>query len=102
MVPHEFAVALKLLRGIPILSPLQSILSCERVFNCFGDHLLGCGCGSLRSKRHDSLRDVIYHALLVDNKGTQLVQHCRPDTNSRSEDILHPDFAVERPGYLTF
>ena len=98
-IPHELTVALKLWFGIPILSSLQC--SCGRVIDCFGDHL-GCGYGSLRSKRHDALRDIIYHELLVDNKGGQLEQRCGPDTNSRLGDVFHPDFADGRPGYLTF
>ena len=40
--------------------------------DCFGDHLHGCCHGSLRSKHHDSLRDIIYHALLVDKEGARL------------------------------
>ena len=101
MAPHEITVALKLWLGIPIISPLQSIrCSCGCVIDCFGDHVLGCGHGSLRSKRHDALRDIIYHALLVDNEGAQLEQRCGPDSTSRPGEIFHPDFADGRPGYF--
>ena len=90
--------------GIPIISLSQSIrCSCGRVIDCFGDHLLGCGHGSLRSKRHDALRHIIHHALLVDNEGAQLEQRCGPDSVSsvvQSGDIFHPDFADGRPGYF--
>ncbi len=101
MARHEFTVALKLWLKISIISPLQSMrCSCGRVIDCFGDHLLRCGHGYLRSKRHDVQRDIIYHALLVDNEGAQLEQRCGQDSNSRPGDIFHPDFADGRPGYF--
>ena len=38
------------------------------VMDCFGDHVLGCGHGPLRIKRHNAISEVIWHALLVDNR----------------------------------
>ena len=37
----------------------------------FGDHLLGCGHGPMRIRRHDALCDIVFHhaALLQDNSG---------------------------------
>ena len=78
MSRHEFVLAVKVWLGIPIFysSPQSLRCSCGQIIDQFGDHLLGCGQGPLRTKRHDALRDVIWHALLMDNKGDVREQHC--------------------------
>ena len=69
MALHEFVVAIKLWLGISIFPahPKPIRCACGSTIDAFGDHMLGCGHGHLRSKRHDALRDIVYHALLVDD-----------------------------------
>ena len=50
--------------------------------------------------KYGALRDIIYHALLVDNEGAQLEQCCGSDTNSCPGDIFRPHFADGQPGYF--
>ena len=66
----------------------------------FGDHFLGCRKNSLRSKRHDALRDTIFNALLIDDKGTLLEQRFSSQTNNRPGDVYHPNFQFGRPAYI--
>ena len=66
----------------------------------FGDHLLGCRKNSYRSKRHDALRDTIYNALLIDDKGTLLEQRFSSQNNNRPGDVYHPNFLFGRPAYF--
>ena len=40
---------------------------CGHIVDQFGDHVLSCGNGPLRTKRHDGLRGIIWHALHTDN-----------------------------------
>ena len=68
--------------------------------NKFGDHLLGCQKISLRSRRHDALRDVIFQALLVHNKGTRRKQRSSSENYSRPDDVYHPNFLFGRPAYF--
>ena len=44
-----------------------------------GDHLLGCGHGPLRIRRHDALLQVLHHALLSDHPGVRIEQRCASD-----------------------
>ena len=71
MSRHEFMPVVKMWLGIHLSSNLpQSLRSvCGQIIDQFGDHLLGCAHCPLRIKRHDALRDIIWHALLMDNKG---------------------------------
>ena len=46
----------------------------------FGDHLLGC---SLRIKQHDSLRDIVFHALAIDNVDARREQLCGITNDNR-------------------
>ena len=68
--------------------------------NKFGDHLLGCQKISLRSRRHDALRDVIFQALLVHNKGNRRKQRSSSEKYSRPDDVYHPNFLFGRPTYF--
>ena len=67
--------------------------------DCYGDHLLGCGQGPLRIKRHDSIRDIIWQSLILDNPQTSKEQRC-DSSNSRPGDILHPDFILGKPAFF--
>ena len=60
MALHEFVIAVKLWLGIPISPdfPKAILCMCGHTIDSFGDHLLGCGHGSLRSRRHNALRDI--------------------------------------------
>ena len=49
---------------------------------------------------YDALCEVIYHALLTDNKHAKREQRCSGYDNSRSGDIFHPDFVLSRPGFF--
>ena len=70
---HEFTTAVHLWLGLPLFSSPPNAVRCicGQVLDKFGDHLLGCWKISLRSRRHDALRDVIFQALLVHDKGTR-------------------------------
>ena len=57
--------------------------------DCFGDHVLGCGHGPLRTKRHNAISEVIWHARLVDNKEFKRVQKCGGESNNRPGDVFH-------------
>ena len=66
----------------------------------FGDHLLGCGHGSLRSRRHNALRDIIYHTLLVDDAGSRIEERCRSTSFNRHGDVYHSNFTNSKPAYF--
>ena len=66
----------------------------------FGDNLLGCRKNSLRSKCHDALRDTIYNALLIDDKGTLLEQRFSSQNNNRPGDVYHSNFLFGRAAYF--
>ena len=61
MSRHEFVLALQLWLGVPVFSaePVQRCV-CRQLVDPFGDHLLGCGHGPLRIRRHDALREVLF------------------------------------------
>ena len=101
MLPQEFVIAVRLWLGIKLFpSTPQSVrCSCGQVIDCFGDHLLGCGQGPLRIKRHDSIRDIIWQSLILDNPQTSKEQRC-DSSNSRPGDILHPDFILGKPAFF--
>ena len=88
-MPHrEFVVSLHIWLGIP-LSPADlgsKRCSCGQILDKFGDHLLGCSQNNIRTRRHDALFDVLFHALLVDNG------NCR--RNNAATLILVPDRVI--------
>ncbi len=49
MASHEFVIAVKLWPGIPIFPDFSKAIGCMcgQTIDSFGDHLLGCGHGSL-------------------------------------------------------
>ena len=84
--------ALRYWLGIPLF-PASVRCSCGTVIDSFGDHILGCGNGPLRIRRHDAICDVIWHALLQDHSGCKKEQRCSTDLD-RPGDVFHPDFDV--------
>ncbi len=73
---------------------------CGAIIDPFGDHLLGCGHGPLRIRQHDSLRDVIWHALLQDDSNSRREQRISGDSQDRPGDILHPNFVDGRATFF--
>ena len=65
-----------------------------------GDHLLVCGHGPLRIRRHDALRQVLYHALLNDHPGVRIEQLCGSDRQLRPGDVFYPSFQNGKLGYF--
>ena len=47
---------------------------------------------ALRTKRHNSLRDIVFHHLLSDDSGCKLEQGCSAFNYKKPGDIFHPDF----------
>lgn len=87
--------------GIPSFTanpPLKC--PCGSLIDPNGDHLLGCGQGPLRIRRHDALRDILYQALVQDNPSVRREQRISGDSHDRPGDIYHPDFANGRPTYF--
>ena len=68
MSRHEFVLALRLWLGVPVF-PTPVRCPCGQMVDRFGDHLLGCGHGPLRIRRHDALREIVYPVLLNDHRG---------------------------------
>ena len=68
-------------------------LSCAAVVSTltlFGDHLLGCGFGPERTRRHNALTEVIFQALLVENRDVMKEMRCNGSTESRPGDVFSP------------
>ena len=101
MSSQEFVCSLRYLLGVPLFSA-TSLLCCPfgSVVDQFGDHLLGCGHGPIRIRRHDTLCDVIYHVLLQDNTGCHKEQQCAGCRLDRPGDVFHPDFVHGKPRYF--
>ena len=57
---------------------------CCQVIDHFGNHLLGCSYDSTLLKRHNALCDIMWHALLSDNK------FCRKEQNCSANHRSHP------------
>ena len=66
-----------------------STRTCGQILDKFGDHLLSCGQGSARTRRHLALCDVVFHTLLVDNSDTRREQRCSFRDGSRQGDVYH-------------
>ena len=62
--------------------------------------MLGCGYDSALDRRHNALCDIIWHALLIDNKAARREQTCSGSSRARPGDIFHPDFADGRPAFF--
>ena len=70
---HEFITSIRIWLGLPIFPPHPNAQRCVcgNIIDQFGDHALSCGSGPLRTKRHDNLRDIVWHALHTDNSGVR-------------------------------
>ena len=99
---HEFTIAVHLWLDLPLFSSFPNAVRCIccQVLDKFGDHLLGCRKISLRSRRHDALKDVIFQALLVHDKETRRDQSSSSVNYSRPGDVYHPNFLFGRPAYF--
>ena len=101
MSSQEFVCSLRYRLGVPLFSAISPVrCPCGSVVDQFGDHLLGCGHGPMRIRRHDALCDVIYHALLQDNTGCRKEQRCAGSRLDRPGDVFHPDFVHGKPAYF--
>ena len=96
----EFNIALRICLGIPLIPPSSSLICpCTQCIDQYGDHLLGCSCGPYRIRRHDALRDIIYHTLKLDNQNVKIEQRVNGDSNTSPGD---PDFDNGKPPFLIF
>ena len=61
MLPHEFVISIRYWLGIALFPfpPNNVRCICGSVMDPYRDHLLGCGCGGLRVRRHNALCDII-------------------------------------------
>ena len=98
-----YVVAIRLWLGIPIFPAANSDNAlrclCGQVIDRFGDHLLGCSNDSTLLKRH-ALCDIMWHALLSDNKSCRREQNCSSNHQSRPGDIYHSDFLNGNPAFF--
>ena len=62
-----------------------------------GDHVLGCGDGPLRIRRHDAICDVIWHALVQDNSGCKKEQCCGTDLDRLGTFFIQTFNLVSQP-----
>ena len=95
---EEFILSVRMWLGCHLFSQ-SSRCVCGHIIDLHGDHVLGCGLGPLRIKRHDALCDIIWHSLLLDNKGAIKEQRCG-ESNNRPGDVFHPDFRFGKPAYF--
>ena len=102
MSREEFVTGIRVYLGLQLFPSPPNVVrcSCGHILDVYGDHLLGCGNKGLRIKRHNTLRDVIFHYLLSDNKASKIEQTCNSNNNKRPGDLYHPDFLEGRPAYF--
>ena len=102
MSPHEFVIAVRLWLGIKMFpsSPATVLCSCDQHIGTFGDHLLSCGIGPERTHRHNALAEVIFQALLVENRDVMREMMCNGSTESHPGDVFHPYFLESGPAYF--
>ena len=74
---------------------------CRQLIDPLGEHLLGCGHGPLRVRRHDALRQALYHALLNDHPRIRTEQRCASDGNCAQETFFTRLFIMESPDTST-
>ena len=99
MSRQEFTLSLSMWLGRHIFPhPVRCV--CGQTIDNYGDHVLGCGHGPLRIKCHDALSEVVWHTLLMDNKGALREQRCGTNNNNHPGDVFHPDFSFGKPGYF--
>ena len=97
----EFCTYLRICLGIPFIPEHPPLLcACSRYIDPYGDHLIGCSYDPYRIRRHDALRDIIWHALQQDNSKVRREQTIFGDNRSRPRDVYHPDFTNGKPTYF--
>ena len=74
LIASEFICALRYWLSIPFFDSSRCC-SCNLTLDPHGDHLLGCGHGPLRIRRHDALCHIVFQALLQDNSQVKREQH---------------------------
>ena len=101
MASHEFVIAVKLWLGITVFPDFLKAIRCMcgHTTDLFGDHLLGCVHGSLRSRRHNALRDITRYLLMM------LVHALRSVAVALLSIVLgmhvyHPNFTNGKPAYF--
>lgn len=95
----EFLTCIRHWLGIPIFHSTV-ICPCSAPIDPFGDHLLGCSHGPYRVRRHNALRDVLFHALKQDHPNVKLEQHFTGHSKTRPGDIFHPEFKDHKPTFF--
>lgn len=97
----EFIISLRIWLGVNIFSSSPNPLcACGTPIDSKGDHLLGCGFGPLRTRRHNALCSIVWHALLQDNANAKCEQRVTGDSQIRPGDVYHPDFTNSRPTHF--
>ena len=74
MFQHEFVVAIRILLGTALFPDSPDMLSGD-IIDTHGDHLLGFGYDSAHSRHHKDVCDIIWNALLVNNKAARRERH---------------------------
>ena len=103
MPSKEFIVEVRLRLGLTFFpgSPQSLLCPCGAVLDKFSDHLLGCDQkANLFVKQHDSLCDVIFSTLLVDDSRCRREQRCNSTSDMRPGDIFNPNFQHGLPTYF--
>ena len=102
MTREEFATASKLWLGFPFFSSQSCNLRCicGHVLDKYLDHLLDCGRRSLHTKRHNTLRDVLFQYLISDNSDCKVEQGCSSNNYKKPGDLFHPDFLDGRSAFF--
>ena len=102
-VQQRISVALRVWLGIPIFNLPSDAKRCTSgaIIDKFGDHLLGCNQEqNLRMRRHNTLCEVVFNALLVDDSRCRREIRCSSTSNSRPGDIFYPNFKHGIPTYF--
>ena len=92
-------VGLRLWLEIPLF-PVPPLCVCLAPIDCFGDHLLECSHGPMRIRRHDTLVDIVHHALSQSHPGVLKEQRASCEDQSCPGDVYHPDFQCVRPAFF--
>ena len=101
MAGPEFISATCYWLEIPHIPPSTPLLCpCSNHIDPYGDHIIGCAHGPYRIRRHDALRNTIFHTLREDNPNVLLEQRVSGDSGTRPGDIYHPDFDNGRPTFF--
>ncbi len=102
MTRKKFTTASKFWLGLPFFSSQSCSLRyiCGHVLDKYLDHLLGSRRRSLRTKRHNALRDVLFQYLTSDKSDCKVEQGCISNNYKKPGDLLHPDFLDRRSAFF--